>query len=147
MQLIQVKRLGPGKFYISNKKELGFIGGDRMSKDDMMKLLKERPTRKGPPALFIQAKGRGRPLRREERGAGSAIMRRKPQSLLGQVLLRTRSRSRARMGFNGCLAQFRANGYSKEEHSASFLDVEQALADMPEESEESSSGSKESPPS
>ncbi|KZV54789.1 hypothetical protein F511_04411 [Dorcoceras hygrometricum] len=43
-------------------------------------------------------------------------------------------------GFNGCLAQFRANGYSKEEHPDSFLDVEQALVDMPEESEESSSG-------
>ncbi|KZV39418.1 spindle pole body component 110-like [Dorcoceras hygrometricum] len=40
-----------------------------------------------------------------------------------------------------------ANGYSEEEHPASFLDVEQALADMPEESEENSSGSEEAPPS
>ncbi|KZV34467.1 hypothetical protein F511_28014 [Dorcoceras hygrometricum] len=31
MQLIQIKRLGPGKFYISNKKELGFIGGNPSS--------------------------------------------------------------------------------------------------------------------
>ncbi|KZV34408.1 hypothetical protein F511_34717 [Dorcoceras hygrometricum] len=43
-------------------------------------------------------------------------------------------------GFNECLAQFRANGYSEEEHPAYFLDVEQALADMPEESKENSSG-------
>ncbi|KZV35430.1 hypothetical protein F511_34945 [Dorcoceras hygrometricum] len=36
-------------------------------------------------------------------------------------------------GFNGCLAQFRANGYREEEHPALFLDVEKALADMPED--------------
>ncbi|KZV21571.1 G-box-binding factor 1 [Dorcoceras hygrometricum] len=36
-------------------------------------------------------------------------------------------------GFDGCLAQFRANGYSEEEHPALFLDVEQALADMPDD--------------
>ncbi|KZV14946.1 hypothetical protein F511_32537 [Dorcoceras hygrometricum] len=28
MQLLQVKRLGPGKFYISHKSDLGFIGGN-----------------------------------------------------------------------------------------------------------------------
>ncbi|KZV56670.1 hypothetical protein F511_40303 [Dorcoceras hygrometricum] len=43
-------------------------------------------------------------------------------------------------GFDGCLAQFRANGYSEEEHVASFLDVEQTLADMPEDPVEGSSG-------
>ncbi|KZV36835.1 hypothetical protein F511_36496 [Dorcoceras hygrometricum] len=48
-------------------------------------------------------------------------------------------------GFDGCLTQFRVNGYSEEEHPASFLDVEQALADMHEDSEEHSSGSKEAP--
>ncbi|KZV32451.1 hypothetical protein F511_15709 [Dorcoceras hygrometricum] len=31
MQLLQIKKLGPGKFYISNKKELGFIGGNPSS--------------------------------------------------------------------------------------------------------------------
>ncbi|KZV39105.1 hypothetical protein F511_34803 [Dorcoceras hygrometricum] len=41
-------------------------------------------------------------------------------------------------GFDECLAQFRANGYSEEEHPASFLDVEQALVDMPEDPEEGS---------
>ncbi|KZV45160.1 hypothetical protein F511_11760 [Dorcoceras hygrometricum] len=30
-------------------------------------------------------------------------------------------------GFWGCLAQFRSNGYSEEEHPASFLDLQQAL--------------------
>ncbi|KZV51709.1 hypothetical protein F511_13121 [Dorcoceras hygrometricum] len=52
-------------------------------------------------------------------------------------------------GFDGCLAQFRANGYPEEEHPALFLDVEQALADMPEDedSEEGSSGGEEAPPS
>ncbi|KZV36948.1 hypothetical protein F511_19119 [Dorcoceras hygrometricum] len=49
-------------------------------------------------------------------------------------------------GFDECLAQFRANGYSEEEHPASFLDVEQALADMPEDPVEGSSGSGETPP-
>ncbi|KZV19961.1 putative LRR receptor-like serine/threonine-protein kinase, partial [Dorcoceras hygrometricum] len=52
-------------------------------------------------------------------------------------------------GFDGCLAQFRANGYPEEEHPALFLNVEQALADMPEDedSEEGSSGREEAPPS
>ncbi|KZV23557.1 hypothetical protein F511_35779 [Dorcoceras hygrometricum] len=49
-------------------------------------------------------------------------------------------------GFDGCLAQFRANGYSEEEHPASFLDVEQALADMPDDPVEGSSGPGETPP-
>ncbi|KZV14658.1 scarecrow-like protein 3 [Dorcoceras hygrometricum] len=35
-----------------------------------------------------------------------------------------------KVGFSGCLAQFRANGYSEEEHPASFLDFKKALADM-----------------
>ncbi|KZV40202.1 senescence-associated carboxylesterase 101-like [Dorcoceras hygrometricum] len=50
-------------------------------------------------------------------------------------------------GFNGCLAQFKANGHSEGEHPASFLEFEQALADMPEDSGEDSSGSEEAPPS
>ncbi|KZV49830.1 hypothetical protein F511_44643 [Dorcoceras hygrometricum] len=49
-------------------------------------------------------------------------------------------------GFEGCLAQFRANGFSEEEYPASFLNVEQALADMPEDQEEDSSGLGENPP-
>ncbi|KZV23739.1 hypothetical protein F511_31759 [Dorcoceras hygrometricum] len=39
-------------------------------------------------------------------------------------------------GFAGCLAQFRANGYSKEEHPASFLDTKKALMEMPDEDAE-----------
>ncbi|XP_073026435.1 uncharacterized protein [Primulina eburnea] len=34
------------------------------------------------------------------------------------------------LGFQGCLAQFRANGYSEFEHPASFLNLEKALEDM-----------------
>ncbi|KZV47948.1 hypothetical protein F511_32472 [Dorcoceras hygrometricum] len=33
-------------------------------------------------------------------------------------------------GFWGCLAQFRSNGYSEEEHPASFLDLQQAVDDF-----------------
>ncbi|KZV42633.1 hypothetical protein F511_32896 [Dorcoceras hygrometricum] len=39
-------------------------------------------------------------------------------------------------GFRGCLAQWRANGYSEEEHPASFLDVQQAILEMADEEEE-----------
>ncbi|KZV39233.1 hypothetical protein F511_30369 [Dorcoceras hygrometricum] len=51
-------------------------------------------------------------------------------------------------GFDGCLAQFRESGYTEEEHPASFLDVERALANLPDEEEEegSSSGQEEAPP-
>ncbi|KZV58727.1 hypothetical protein F511_18481 [Dorcoceras hygrometricum] len=38
-------------------------------------------------------------------------------------------------GFFGCVAQWRANGYPEEEHPASFLDVQQAIAEMPDEDE------------
>ncbi|KZV51827.1 hypothetical protein F511_11204 [Dorcoceras hygrometricum] len=41
-----------------------------------------------------------------------------------------------KVGFAGCVAQFRANGYSEEEHSAPFLDVKKALMEMPDENEE-----------
>ncbi|KZV39152.1 hypothetical protein F511_12297 [Dorcoceras hygrometricum] len=36
-------------------------------------------------------------------------------------------------GFAGCLAQFRANSYSEEEHPTSFLDAKKALMEMPDE--------------
>ncbi|KZV41853.1 hypothetical protein F511_33150 [Dorcoceras hygrometricum] len=49
-------------------------------------------------------------------------------------------------GFEGCLAQFKANGFFEEEYPTSFLNVEQALADMPEDQEEGSSGPGETPP-
>ncbi|XP_073051202.1 uncharacterized protein [Primulina eburnea] len=38
-------------------------------------------------------------------------------------------------GFKGCLAQFRANGYSEADHPATFLDFDKALDTMPEEGE------------
>ncbi|KZV56013.1 hypothetical protein F511_12712 [Dorcoceras hygrometricum] len=51
-------------------------------------------------------------------------------------------------GFDGCLAQFRESGYTEEEHPVSFLDVERALANLPDDEEEegSSSGREEAPP-
>ncbi|KZV21261.1 hypothetical protein F511_23386 [Dorcoceras hygrometricum] len=39
-------------------------------------------------------------------------------------------------GFASCVAQFRANGYSEEEHPAPFLSVARALEELPEEDEE-----------
>ncbi|KZV20029.1 hypothetical protein F511_15272 [Dorcoceras hygrometricum] len=39
-------------------------------------------------------------------------------------------------GFDSCLAQFRANDYSEEEHPAPFLSVRKALAELPDEDEE-----------
>ncbi|KZV56852.1 hypothetical protein F511_27411 [Dorcoceras hygrometricum] len=36
-------------------------------------------------------------------------------------------------GFAGCLAQFQDNGYSEEEHPASFLDAKKALMGLPDE--------------
>ncbi|KZV53164.1 spermine synthase [Dorcoceras hygrometricum] len=39
-------------------------------------------------------------------------------------------------GFRGCLAQWCANGYSEEEHPASFLDVQQVILEMADEEEE-----------
>ncbi|KZV26392.1 hypothetical protein F511_36397 [Dorcoceras hygrometricum] len=61
-------------------------------------------------------------------------------------------------GFLGCVAQWRANGYSEDEHPAPFLNVQQAIAEMPdeedaqeegedEEEEEGAVGSEATPPS
>ncbi|KZV49707.1 hypothetical protein F511_30039 [Dorcoceras hygrometricum] len=61
-------------------------------------------------------------------------------------------------GFFGCVAQWRANGYPEEEHPASFLKVQQAIAEMPDEEEvqeeeedeaeeEGGNGSEATPPS
>ncbi|KZV33135.1 hypothetical protein F511_18151 [Dorcoceras hygrometricum] len=41
-----------------------------------------------------------------------------------------------RTGFEGAVAQFRANGYSEEEQPAPFLDFKKALREMPEDDEE-----------
>ncbi|KZV37085.1 hypothetical protein F511_15031 [Dorcoceras hygrometricum] len=38
-------------------------------------------------------------------------------------------------GFEGTVAQFRANGYSEEEHTTPFLDLKKALREMPEDDE------------
>ncbi|KZV40726.1 hypothetical protein F511_22927 [Dorcoceras hygrometricum] len=52
------------------------------------------------------------------------------------VMLGKRVFSYFKDGFWGCLAQFRANGYSEEEHPASFLDLQEALAKLYNEEEE-----------
>ncbi|KZV17183.1 hypothetical protein F511_03984 [Dorcoceras hygrometricum] len=52
------------------------------------------------------------------------------------VLLGKRVFSYFKDGFWGCLTQFRANGYSEEEHPASFLDLQEALAKLGDEDEE-----------
>ncbi|KZV45119.1 hypothetical protein F511_24161 [Dorcoceras hygrometricum] len=60
--------------------------------------------------------------------------------------------------FLGCVAQWRANGYPEEEHPASFLNVQQAITEMPDEEdaqeeeededeEEGAVGSEATPPS
>ncbi|KZV39396.1 hypothetical protein F511_43053 [Dorcoceras hygrometricum] len=41
-----------------------------------------------------------------------------------------------KVGFEGCVVQFQANGYSEEEHPAPLLDVKKALMEMSDEDEE-----------
>ncbi|KZV23006.1 hypothetical protein F511_16757 [Dorcoceras hygrometricum] len=43
-------------------------------------------------------------------------------------------------GFLGCVAQWRANGYSEDEHPAPFLNVQQAIAEMPDEEDAQEEG-------
>ncbi|KZV50743.1 mediator of RNA polymerase II transcription subunit 12-like [Dorcoceras hygrometricum] len=73
-----------------------------------------------------------------------------PQAEVKKFTRRERASVYFKHGFNGCLAQFRANDYSEDEHPTLFLDVVQALDDMPKEGEmveEDSSGSEAAPSS
>ncbi|KZV52824.1 hypothetical protein F511_20167 [Dorcoceras hygrometricum] len=54
-------------------------------------------------------------------------------------LCSTRALSFFEKVFNGCLGQFRANGYSETEHPVLFLSVLKALEDLPEKGEVESS--------
>ncbi|KZV55926.1 hypothetical protein F511_20748 [Dorcoceras hygrometricum] len=45
--------------------------------------------------------------------------------------------------FKSCVAQFRANGYSEEEHSDPFLSVARALDELPDDEEEADDGADE----
>ncbi|KZV33687.1 hypothetical protein F511_29369 [Dorcoceras hygrometricum] len=47
-----------------------------------------------------------------------------------------RSLAYFKSGFKSCVAQFRANGYSEEEHPTPFLSVARALEELPDEDEE-----------
>ncbi|KZV15772.1 hypothetical protein F511_31641 [Dorcoceras hygrometricum] len=46
-------------------------------------------------------------------------------------------------GFKSCVAQFRDNGYSKEEHPAPSLSVARALDELPDDEEEADNGADE----
>ncbi|KZV49509.1 hypothetical protein F511_07630 [Dorcoceras hygrometricum] len=248
MQIITVKRLGPGKFYLSNKKQFGFIGGNPsshkgwMSRYFFVKRISSRenpwdcdmswrddacsasldfirhlvPNQdfdqlKGTPDLevfetvglhFMQSlawfgeaasrfsKARAEVIKTKRSydgvlGRHEALLKQleeiqtkesvekeslsaelesaraeaqtykaQAQSLETQVqsldaraqFAEEESKLRLAEGFEVCLAQFRANGFSEEEYPPPFLDVDQALADMPEDQEEGSSGPGETPP-
>ncbi|KZV33603.1 hypothetical protein F511_34823 [Dorcoceras hygrometricum] len=51
------------------------------------------------------------------------------------ILLGKKAGGYFKNGFLGCVAQWRANGYPEEEHPASFLNVQQAIAEMADEEE------------
>ncbi|KZV25046.1 hypothetical protein F511_18055 [Dorcoceras hygrometricum] len=57
-------------------------------------------------------------------------------------LCSTRALSFFQHGFNGCLAQLRANGFSEAEYPLPFLNVLKALEDLPDEGEVESSMAK-----
>ncbi|KZV38444.1 hypothetical protein F511_41143 [Dorcoceras hygrometricum] len=81
-------------------------------------------------------------MKRMQEEAEATWMKRKEYFLKSSEfdqLCSTRALSFFEQGFNGCLAQFRANGYSEAEHPASFLNVLKALEDFPEEGEVDSS--------
>ncbi|KZV23527.1 hypothetical protein F511_36603 [Dorcoceras hygrometricum] len=46
-------------------------------------------------------------------------------------------------GFQSCVAQFRANGYSEEEHPAPFLSMARAVEELPNDEEEAADGADE----
>ncbi|KZV41498.1 scarecrow-like protein 4 [Dorcoceras hygrometricum] len=75
----KVKTLGPGKFYISNNMDFGFIGGnpsshkvDRMGKAEMMKTMKEKKSMaegsSGAAASLSSHKGKRKTLLPDEEG-------------------------------------------------------------------------------
>ncbi|KZV34711.1 hypothetical protein F511_00613 [Dorcoceras hygrometricum] len=62
---------------------------------------------------------------------------------------RLRSEAADAWGLGNCVAQFRANGYSEEEHPTLFLSVTRALEELPndeEEADDCASGDETTPP-
>ncbi|KZV21575.1 hypothetical protein F511_11068 [Dorcoceras hygrometricum] len=57
------------------------------------------------------------------------------KSLEFDTLLGKKAGGYFKNGFLGCVGQWRANGYPEEEHSASFLNVQQAIVEMADEEE------------
>ncbi|KZV29110.1 hypothetical protein F511_06605 [Dorcoceras hygrometricum] len=54
-----------------------------------------------------------------------------------------RSLAYFKSGFESCVAQFRANGYSEEEHPDPFLNVARSIEELPEDEEEDDDGADE----
>ncbi|KZV56111.1 hypothetical protein F511_16711 [Dorcoceras hygrometricum] len=199
MKLIQIKRLGHGQFYISNKKEIGFIGGNPSSHKGWPVSPSQLGGRHSNPAvttpmivvgLFRHDTSVGQSQRGSQSGHQSINLaqyisrkhgRTQPTqtSFLMASLnteeavlnLKSKANESCRsLGFHlakkieqhcyfaifskvelqpqmGSNRKSKANGYSEDEHPVLFLDVEQALADMPEDedSEEGSAGREEAP--
>ncbi|KZV32482.1 hypothetical protein F511_27229 [Dorcoceras hygrometricum] len=189
MQLVQVKRLGPRKFYLYHKGNHVFIKGNPSSHKGWMSRLffvkrvgKKRDPWKSHRSVndtrksFDDAMGQHSELvaRLEELEALRAQEKRETEKTAVEVELeetKARAKDEAghlmseainawdldmeeflqssefgslcakkalgyfKVGLSGCLAQFRANGYSEEEHPTSFLDVKEALMDMADEEE------------
>ncbi|KZV22360.1 hypothetical protein F511_25707 [Dorcoceras hygrometricum] len=201
MQLIQIKRLGPGKFYISHKGDHTYIKGnpsshkgwmsrffyikcdsmkdpwryERMGKAELLRAMQEEARASGEEVeahrareleaaktqresleaeLAVEKEARAlereamvAELERANAWAGQEAERLKREareeflkSPALDALLTKKAWGYFKDGFWGCLAQFRANGYSEEEHPASFLDLQQALADMGDEEEAEEEG-------
>ncbi|KZV54490.1 hypothetical protein F511_27158 [Dorcoceras hygrometricum] len=223
MQLVQVKRLGPGKFYPSHKGDHAFIKGNPSShkgwmsrfffvkrvgkkrdpwmcdmswRDNIYTLTPSTPERSSNLASFLEAmheqsynapeltnawvkrqccrpcrrKLRGAPRERPHPGEGgkeeegflgglpfwgrgdgflcnmvpdmdiSRLRGATNSEVVGlfasQLALAKKSLAYFKTGFESCVAQFRANGYSEEEHPAPFLSMRRALEEMPDDDEE-----------
>lgn len=77
-------------------------------------------------------------LRAQEETTGARLAAQKEELLKSEefeTLCSAKSVIYFEQGFQGCLKQFRDNGYAEAEHPAPFLDVDKALEDMPEEGE------------
>ncbi|KZV35407.1 hypothetical protein F511_27910 [Dorcoceras hygrometricum] len=153
MQLIKVKRLGPRKFYLSHKGDHALIKGNPSSHKGWMSrfFFVKRVERKQDPwkcdmswramdwgggevVKFDEAMGQHAEVvaRLKELEAERLKSEAKEEFLKSpkfNALLAKKAWGYFKDGFWGCLAQFRAHGYSEEEHPASFLDVQQALAE------------------
>ncbi|KZV47687.1 myosin heavy chain-related protein [Dorcoceras hygrometricum] len=75
-------------------------------------------------------------MRGEDANAWALVKEEFLQSSEFERLCTKKSVAYFKSGFEGAVAQFRANGYPEVEHPAPFLDAKKALRDMPEDEEE-----------